>query len=508
MRKIIVLLTTIAVVLFSTALLAQTPKIKVVRFTETDELLNNPHKGFMTFQRFNGDTLNAGMRWTEGKPIEYQDFDGDLTNPNHPPTRIAYFRVNWRYVEPEDGKYNWPMLDKALDTAASRGQTLILRVSPYQGGIDVPDWYRKIVGKEDNLPIKKWSTDPENPLFAKRFGAMIKAIAHRYDGNPYLEAVDMAIVGYWGEGAGAKLLKDKTRIALLESYTKNFKKTMLIFQPLNGDTDDPQVMVKGTPIFASWPDGTSNSDGAGTVYTGWRMDCLGDLNFWKDDVPDWCHMYDVYPEDIIRSGMQDAWEKGHVSMEICGTFLNWRDVRGYGKEEVQYIFDQALKWHVSSFNAKSSAVPDEWTPLVDEWIKQMGYRFVLRKLTYPVEVRPNGQLPFTSWWENTGVAPIYKDYKLAFRLKNAERAEVIFSDCRIRGWMPGDNLYYDKVYIPAGMPTGEYQLQIAIVNELTKEPAIKLAIDGMQPDGWYPLGQITVREGNFPVSAVRVLDTP
>ena len=34
--------------------------------------------GFTTFQRFNGDALNEGMGWTEGRPIEYQEFDGDL----------------------------------------------------------------------------------------------------------------------------------------------------------------------------------------------------------------------------------------------------------------------------------------------------------------------------------------------------------------------------------------------------------------------------------------------
>ncbi len=28
--------------------------------------------------------------------------------------------------------------------------------------------------------------------------------------------------------------------------------------------------------------------------------------------------------------------------------------------DIDYIIDQSLKWHISSFNAKSSAVPAEW----------------------------------------------------------------------------------------------------------------------------------------------------
>ncbi|MFZ2147141.1 MAG: hypothetical protein WAV28_07970, partial [Sedimentisphaerales bacterium] len=47
----------------------------IVRPKEIDDILLNPGIGFMTFQRFNGDELNTAKRWTEGKPIVYQDFD-------------------------------------------------------------------------------------------------------------------------------------------------------------------------------------------------------------------------------------------------------------------------------------------------------------------------------------------------------------------------------------------------------------------------------------------------
>ncbi len=111
-----------------------------VRPVEIDDVLINPGIGFMTFQRFNGDELNEGSGWTEGFPIEYQEFDGNLENKNHPQTSIAYHRVYWKFVEPELDKYNWPMIDKALKTAHDRGQTLILRIAPYGTGPerDVP----------------------------------------------------------------------------------------------------------------------------------------------------------------------------------------------------------------------------------------------------------------------------------------------------------------------------------------------------------------------------------
>ena len=471
----------------------QENEIVIVRPFEIDDVLINPGIGFMTFQRFNGDTLNPGQGWTEGLPIVYQDFDGNLTNKGYPKTSIAYFRINWRFIEPEQEKYSWDLIDKALITAAERGQTLMLRISPYEAGDekDVPDWYRQLVGPDKLAGSgKHWRVDPEDPRYVQYFGGLIKAMGQRYDGHPVLEAVDVAIVGYWGEGEGGHLLSDKTRLALINAYLDNFKKTHLIFQPLNGDAPDPGVLVKGLPIAAFWPDGRNNGTGTQMRNLGWRIDCLGDMDFWPEW--GWNHMSDVYPEDIIKSGMSKAWEKAPVTMEICGTFLRWKNRQKYTEDNVKYIFDQALKWHISSFNAKSSPVPEEWRPLVDDWLKKMGYRFVLRKFTYPSTVQPNEKLAFTSWWENKGVAPVYKKYELALRLKNTEKTELFITDANIPNWFPGDIIYDDQIFIPYNMPEGEYELQLGIVSPVTHQPEIKIAIKGMKEEGWYPMGKISI----------------
>lgn len=88
----------------------------------------------------------------------------------------------------------------------------------------------------------------------------------------------------------------------------------------------------------------------------------------------------------------------------------------------------------------------------------MGYRFVLRILEYPLTVSQQGQFDFKSWWENVGVALIYKDYKLAFRLINFEKTLVLTSEVDIRNWLPGDIVCDEKLYIPYDMPTGTYNI--------------------------------------------------
>lgn len=439
---------------------------------EIDDVLINPGIGFTTFQRFNGDTLNTGLKWTEGFPIEYQPFKGDLKNIDHPMTSIAYLRVYWRYLEPEVGKYNWEMIETALNTAQNRNQCLMLRIAPYGSGkkpddpTDVPSWFRKMIGDRNEwMPVGEgWRVDAEDPRYAKYFGNMISELGKRFDGHPGLEAVDVSIVGFWGEGRGSDILSEDTRKKLINAYTDNFKKT---------------------PLLMLLTDEKTNKYGLSQADVGWRIDCLGDMGGFN---PNWSHMMDYYPQGIINFGMEDAWKKAPVSLEVCWVMQKWYD-EGW---DIDYIIDQSLKWHISSFNSKSSAVPKEWETFVDKWLKKMGYRFVLRNLSYPSKVSPNDKVSFKSWWENKGVAPCYKDFALAFRLRSENNSQVFVTDAKIKEWLPGDIIYDNSFFIPNDFLQGEYDLQVAIIDKNDRKPKVDLAIEGRDPEGWYSLGGIII----------------
>jgi hypothetical protein len=269
-----------------------------VRPREIDDVLVNPGIGFMTFQRFNGDRLNEGKAWTEGYPIVEQPFTGRLENDGYPATSLAYFRIYWKFLEPEPGRYRWELIDQALKTAGERGQTLLLRVAPYGTGRDndVPDWYRSMLGEEPELSVSKWRTDPENSQYVRHFGGLIRALGRRYDDHPLLESVDLAVVGAWGEGAGAERLTQKTREALVDCYLDTFRSTHFVMLLTDEKT---------------------NGYGLSKRAVGWRVDCLGDMGGFSES---WCHMCDAYPQEIIRFGMKDAWQKAPVSFEACSYF--------------------------------------------------------------------------------------------------------------------------------------------------------------------------------------------
>lgn len=117
----------------------------------------------------------------------------------------------------------------------------------------------------------------------------------------------------------------------------------------------------------------------------------------------------------------------------------------------------------------------------------------MRRFTYPATVDASRKLAFTSWWENKGDAPAYRRYPFALRLKSGSHSAILMTNADVRTWMPGDNLYNNNVFVPLSIPDGDYTLEIALIDAATREPKIKLAIAGVEADGWYPMGTVKIR---------------
>ncbi len=90
------------------------------------------------------------------------------------------------------------------------------------------------------------------------------------------------------------------------------------------------------------------------------------------------------------------------------------------------------------------------------------------------------------------MAPCYKDFALAIRLKNGKDEQILLTNANIREWLPGDNVYDNHVFIPIDMKPGTYNLQVGIIDAVKGEPKVKLAIEGKDNEGWYTLDKIEV----------------
>ena len=439
----------------------------IVRPKEIDAVLVNPGMGIQTFQRFNGDAINPGLGWSEEGPA-------GKTAPaaravDFPASTISYCRWFWETLEPEQGKVRWEILDEALRQAHAHHQTLAIRLMPYDQKHPLPDWYQKSGARRANQATDKdgkiWQPDFADPLYMKYWGAVVAAAGERYDGHPDLDSVDISSVGYWGEGWSPYMPEFEVQKKLVDIWREAFQRT-----PLLMNFDQEKALAYGTQQGA-----------------GWRLDCWGDMR--GTTGAHWCHMLDFYPQQIARAGIQDVWQRSPVSLETCWVPGGWKE-KGY---DLDYIIAQALRWHVSSVNIKSSAIPPEWKKAFDEFQKKMGYRFILRRLEYPQVVLAGRMLPLHMWWLNAGVAPVYRPYELALELRSASSSAEIKLPVDVRKWLPGDAAFDSTVYIPESLKPGSYRLRVALLDPRTGQPAIKLANEGLQPDGWYDFGGIAVQ---------------
>jgi hypothetical protein len=437
----------------------------VIRPIETQEVMVNPGMGIETFQRYNGDSLNSGTKWSEEVPVRLLKAPGE--SPDFPRSSVAYCRWHWATLEPEQGKIQWEIIDLALAEARRHGQRLAIRLMPYDPEHPLPKWYRESGARRANSDSSKdgnmWQPDFSDPLYFKYWSALVEEAGKRYDGHPDLDSIDISTVGYWGEGWSNYMPEFSVQRKLIDVYLKAFRKTPLVM-----NFDEPEALVYGT------------SHGAG-----WRLDCLGDMR------KQWSAMLDQYPEEMAETGIQDVWRTAPVSLETCDVPESWfRDGL-----DVHYILNEALRWHVSTVNVKSNAIPKAWKSDFEDFERKMGYRFALRRAEWQDSVRAGEALRLKTWWVNEGVAPIYRPFVLAFRLNSPSHSVVIRTDADIRKWIPGDAIFEDPVFAPADLPAGDYQVSVALLDPITLEPGIRLAIEGRGPDGWYNLGNIHVNRG-------------
>ena len=450
--------------------------VQRVRPTESDAYLYNPHKGTTTFQRLNGEALYDDVRWSDRESMtEFKPFRGDprtLHNGRYPDTTLAYLRWLWRDFEPEKGKYRWEIMEGALAGARTRGQTLQVRVQPYIRD-DMPAWYWDMGGKVLSGASRGGWRQPDNnaAAYLKHWSEFIAAFGKRFDGHADFESFDIAYAGPCGEMGGNCTPKNAAK--LVDVYLANFKKTQLV----------SMVGTHGCKYAASLKG----------LRLGWRGDCFGDMRTdGQGVIPDglsWNHMYDEYPEKVHTDGVAEAWKTGPVTLETCWVVGHWFR-QGW---DIDWILDWGLRYHASVFMPKSCYIPTQWAKKIDAFNKRLGYRFIVRQLVLPLEVKGGSRAEVKVSMENGGVAPIYRDYKLALRFRRGKRSAVVHLKDDVRTWLPGPIWFAERVTVPKTLGRGEVTVDLGMVDPKTDKAVVRLAVKDVLPDGWHPMTSMDVR---------------
>jgi hypothetical protein len=344
-----------------------------------------------------------------------------------------------------------------------------MRLQPFIAN-DAPDWYWALGAKSDPGPAKHGQRHPDHndPLYLEHWGDLVRQLGARYDGHPALESFDIAYGAPCGEVGGN--CTPETARQLVDVYLASFHQTQLL----------SMLGTEGCAYAAQLADRA----------IGWRADCYGDLRAeGKGAVPDglcWNHTLDSYPREIVENGVAEAWRRAPVTFETCWTVPWWFE-RNW---DIDFIIEQGLKYHPTVFMPKSSYFPEEWREKLDAFDRRLGYRFVLRQVTLPLEARVGQSFEAAILVDNVGVAPIYRDYRFALRFKQNGVERVVESAQVLRGWMPDLTWFRETLALPEGFHPGEVEVSAGIVDPVTRRPVVRFAIEETAPDGWHPLTRI------------------
>ena len=430
------------------------------------EEAQNPFCGFMSFQHFRGEKLYSDIvvrpeaKGTETERVECYPVSSDAEENGraegyYPDTSVAYIRMLWKEFEPKRGEYNYKIVEDVLREAKSHGQTLYFRLMAHSTRAcdDVPEWLKTIVDCPERPYMMRVKDSPADPLFIDLFLEAVREFGKRFDGDPTLDGMDISLPGAWGEGYKTELYPEGTLERIVDAYIDVFKETQLITQV-------------GRPDLVEY----ARKRGAAL---GWRGDGMGQP----------AHLEEIYPPRIEAMG--DNWKKAPVSFESFWWLGEWRR-RGW---DIDKIIDATLGWHISSFNAKSFPCPDEWRDKIDAWVGKMGYHFVIDSFACPAEAAAGDVVEIRLDIDNVGVAPIYKNLPLVFRLKDVKNVYDFESGISVTEWLPGKTSETAKIALD-GVAKGNYTFEIGIVSP--RYPAVFFASDAARDGDFHKVGKIVI----------------
>ena len=440
--------------------------------------------------------INPGMGWTmhfySNNPQNY----GSKLEPSDsvawfPGCSTVYLRVPWAYVEPEEGVFNWALLDTPAQRWIARGGKIAFRVSCSESWLRfaTPEWVKKAgakgvfwdYGKGVSEAGAFWDPDFADPVFLEKLEQFLKAMAARYDGNPDVAFVDIGSYGLWGEGhtgASSRVPQEKMNEDVkkhIDLYVNCFPHTVLC---ISDDVSGPSNRSGNYPLLDyARSKGVSLRDDSILVQPPPR-------SWYHDDQAQryWPTMpviveHEHYGPSVARK----AWDPA----------LLLKSVEDY---HASYL---SIHWWPQEFLEKNREV-------VDQINRRLGYRIQLREIAWPKEVQV-GEFFSVSWaWANAGVAPCYCGGFPALTLKDAKGGLVAvladdgFDVKKLPVGAPGAVAPVGRTSrFRAGLfaPTtraGEFDLFVS-VGRRDGTPQIALPMDGDDGARRYKVGRISLR---------------
>ena len=391
--------------LLAASLWAAEPERVVVHPQDTGAALVNPEMGW-TLMFYSNIPANYGSRLDPSDTVE-----------DYPGLGVVYLRVPWAFLEPEEGRFNWALLDTPAQRWIARGKRVAFRITCSENWtrFATPEWVKHASakgvfyqwGKGPQSDGANWDPDFADPVFLEKLDHFLQVMAARYDGRPEVAFVDIGSYGMWGEGhtgGSSRIPQDRANGIVrqhIDLHLKHFKHTLLA---INDDHSGPDAVGRHQPL---------------TDYALSKGITLRDDSILVQPAPRaWYH----------AEMAQDFWPKTPVIVE--------HEHYGSSKQRGAWGDGSLLLKAVEEYHASYLTI--HWWPremlqdnrqIIDQINRRLGYRLQLREASWPARVAIAKSFTVDWQWANAGVAPCYPGGFVTLTLKDAKGGLVaVLSD--------------------------------------------------------------------------------
>ncbi|MDO4575164.1 MAG: DUF4832 domain-containing protein [Planctomycetia bacterium] len=375
-----------------------------VRPEITDEALVNPGMGWVCFHYSN-------RLWAYGSQCEPGD-----TLDWFPGTSTIYFRIPWCYLEPEEGKFRWDIIDTYAQPWIAKGKKIAFRITCCENRFKyaTPQWVRDAGAKgieytfatfrarPSDEPL--WEPDYTDPVFLEKLDHFLAAMARRYNGNPHVAFIDVGTFGMWGEGhtgGTSKLSRERTDEVVkihMDLHKKHFPDTYVV---ISDDVSGNRAKtVEEAPAMAY-----ALAHGIG----------------FRDD-------------SILVERPPRSWHHAEMARQFAATLPVVVEHEHYGLSRDKGAWDRELLLKsVEEYQASYLSI--HWWPkafyeenadIIKRINLRLGYRLQPRSVSYPNVIRRDEPVKISVTWANVGVAPCYGGGFPAFTLCD-DQGNIVWS---------------------------------------------------------------------------------
>ena len=384
---------------------------------------------------------------------------------------LLYMDITWAELEPEEGVYNWASIDEENQISRWRkeGKHLVFRfvcdIPGEEAHMDIPEWLYEKSGKAgkwyDGEYGKGFAPDYNNPTIISCHEQAVKALGEHFGQDGLISYVELGSLGHWGEwhvnySEGIQRIpREAVRDKYILPWTEAFPDARILmrrpfasaekygFGLYNDMTGQPEATQ-------SWFDWINN---------GGKYDQTGEKNV-------------IVP-------MKDFWKTAPSGGEFTSS-LSMEEMLDTNLSGTVEMIREA---HTTFLGPK---IPDEnYVDGYKEVLKNMGYRLWI-SMAELKNTAKGSRLKLT--WENSGVAPMYKEWPVYVYIEDESGKLVEKSriSIKISSLLPGEKATtltaLETERLNSLLEKG-YRLSVGIEDPMTELPCVRFAMETLYQEG-------------------------